>query len=91
MRTPLNIVLVGLQMIANATKHISVDVESVAALCTDSLGACSEAIRILNNLLLFDRIEEGQMVLDITNNVNLENVLQKSVRLFSIEVSFCVV
>lgn len=64
-RTPLNIVFMGLQFLTSEASlkenNLSKDTQS---LLTESLGACEMAISILNELLLYDKVEDGNLVLE---------------------------
>lgn len=58
-RTPLNVAFIGLQLLSgNMNYDMSQEVVG------DSTQACSSAIGILNDLLLYDKVEDGKMTLD---------------------------
>ena len=63
-RTPLNTVYMGLGLAAKelGTKNI----ESAMSTITDSQISCDIALDVLNDLLLYDKLENGIMRLDIT-------------------------
>jgi signal transduction histidine kinase len=64
-RTPLNIVFMGLQFLTSEefTTENTVN-EDTRTLLRETLDACGMAISILNELLLYDKVEDGQLVLE---------------------------
>jgi signal transduction histidine kinase len=52
---------------------------------SDACDACQLAVNILNNLLMYDRIEDGKMVLD-KQNVAVRSLLIKCIHLFEVQV-----
>jgi signal transduction histidine kinase len=52
---------------------------------SDACDACQLAVNILNNLLMYDRIEDGKMVLD-KQVVAVRSLLIKCIRLFEVQV-----
>ena len=87
-RTPLNVVFIGIQLLPETlAQDPSNDLKE---LCHDLTTACSTAIDMLNDLLLVDKIEDGQVVLDKTV-VRFARFLRETVGMFSVQVSqdFC--
>ena len=83
-RTPLNVVFMGIQLLPQTlAEDPSNDLKE---LCHDLTTACSTAIDMLNDLLLVDKIEDGQVVLDKTV-VSFSRFLRRTVRMFSMQVN----
>lgn len=97
-RTPLNVVLVGLQMLKKMEEgkeadtiqqqHITpepTEKSPIMSITDDSLEACYVAVNILNELLIFDRIEEGGFHLD-AKEIAIGGVIQAATKLFDVQV-----
>eukprot|EP00602_Paraphysomonas_sp_CaronLab_P000748 CAMPEP_0185028374 /NCGR_PEP_ID=MMETSP1103-20130426/13995_1 /TAXON_ID=36769 /ORGANISM="Paraphysomonas bandaiensis, Strain Caron Lab Isolate" /LENGTH=486 /DNA_ID=CAMNT_0027562765 /DNA_START=929 /DNA_END=2389 /DNA_ORIENTATION=- len=86
-RTPLNTVFLGLQVLTDRlnVKELKSQVGSEGReLCKDLKSACWVAIEMLNDLLLFDKIEEGQIVLE-KRTVRFLPVLRETLSMFSVQ------
>ena len=79
-RTPLNVAYMGLQLLEEESDPLV-----VKDIVKDSTSACSTAINILNDLLLFDKVEEGKMILDRAV-VAVRPLLFECLRLFHLQV-----
>lgn len=66
-RTPLNTVYMGIQLLTSNMRDLkqksNVDTAPIEGMLSDIRMSCSAAIDILNDLLLYDKLEEGNMVL----------------------------
>jgi signal transduction histidine kinase len=68
----------------NSESKEDVDEPSEADILHDAFEACQIAINILNNLLLFDKIEDGQMALH-RSKVEVRSLLVDCVHLFEVQ------
>jgi signal transduction histidine kinase len=67
-RTPLNIAFVGLQLLEEDLKNSDhVEDRSRLDTITDVKSACQTALEILNDILNYDKIEDGNILLDSAN------------------------
>jgi signal transduction histidine kinase len=64
-RTPLNTVKMGTQLARS--KLAESNLEDATEILEDVEASCETAIEVLNDLLLYDKIEDGGMELDKTN------------------------
>jgi signal transduction histidine kinase len=93
-RTPLNTVFLGLQLLADHLEQLSVSTKSTIAvtgmeLCDDIKGSCFIAIEILNDLLLYDKIEDGSIIVDL-RPLPLSPLIESVISMFQVQVStFC--
>ena len=83
LRTPLTVVTLALQMLADKSK--SSDSEFIGGVAQDAQGACNEAVAILDNLLIFDQIDDGSLRLN-ANPVPMDLFIQKAVSMFGVQV-----
>jgi signal transduction histidine kinase len=72
----------GLQLIKDGDAEILGENSLIA----DATEACSVSVNLLNDLLMYDRIEAGNVSLDI-QYVSSKPFLHKTVRLFQLQVS----
>ena len=85
LRTPLNIACIGLDIISEACKDKSkFQSNKNQQFITDIRESLQEAIQILNELLMYDKIESGVLELDI-NPFNAIELLQ-SIEIFEVQV-----
>jgi signal transduction histidine kinase len=61
-RTPLNTVFMGIQLARK--QHAESNHADVAEILKDVEESCVTAVEILNDILLYDRIEDGRMTLE---------------------------
>ena len=88
-RTPMNSAWLGLQLLAKeATKqqHKEGEMGSFLDLIQDTSHACNIAIDILNDLLLYEKIDGGLMSLE-TAVVNVQVFVEDVVKSFVLQVS----
>lgn len=89
-RTPLNVVLSGLELLERSTALLTSSSTAAevgvdcAELITDSKNACIIAIDILNDLLLYEKLDSDILVLD-KKRCNVMDVVKATVSLFSIQ------
>lgn len=69
----------GLQLLQEEEDPIS-----AKSILSDSTDACSTAISILNDLLLYDKIEEGHLVLEL-QTISVRPFLLKCIRMFQLQ------
>ena len=90
MRTPLNAATLGLNMLLTQLKKNKHPTSTDTELC-ESLGdiqlACSTAVDILNDLLSFEKLESGILVLN-RQNISASKFLTEGVVMFSAQVSY---
>ena len=85
MRTPLNSACIGLDIISEACKDKSkFQSNKNQQFITDIRESLQEAIQILNELLMYDKIESGVLELD-ANPFNAIELLQ-SIEMFEVQV-----
>ena len=84
-RTPLNTVMMGLEHCYEGMKLNGTE-ESKLVVVEDILESCGVAIKTLNDMLLFDKIEAGMLVLD-KEEIAILPILEKTVKLFQVQVS----
>jgi signal transduction histidine kinase len=91
-RTPLNTVQVGIDLLTDAlsSPRSTPDSETSSSeykldLCNDVHVACVVAVDMLDDLLLYDKIEEGNMVLEKTS-VDFHALYRQTVGMFSVQV-----
>jgi signal transduction histidine kinase len=84
-RTPLNTVYLGLQLVIEEAKHNSgvVEVNTLEAI----MDSCLTSIDILNDLLLYDKLEDGLMVLD-KRATNAKMTLERIIQPFTVQVQY---
>ena len=86
LRTPLNSVFMGLQLSIDQIPEDSkepVEIERKETL-VETQSACGAALDILNELLLFDKLETGALVLH-KQSVPVPELVEDSVRMFSVQ------
>lgn len=86
-RTLLNVTYLGLQVLQQESLH-SVSQDSMDII-VDSTDACTSAIDILNDLLLYDKIEDGNMQMEL-ERVVIRSFLAKYVGIFRIQVIYVI-
>jgi len=89
-RTPLNSVWLGLQLLAKEAKkqqqqHKEVEMSNFLGLIQDTSHACNIAIDILNDLLLYEKIDGGLLSLE-TAVVNVRVFVVDVVKSFVLQV-----
>jgi len=85
-RTPLNAVRMGLQYLSVELPKITQDDDILDSVETSELASVA-AINILNDLLTFDKIEEGNLKLDC-HLASAKDLIQSSIAIFRAPVSF---
>ncbi len=70
----------GLQLLAEEKNY-----DSMTNVVKDSTNACLTAMGILNDLLLYDKIEEGNMILDL-QEINVKPFLIQCIQMFHVQV-----
>jgi signal transduction histidine kinase len=85
-RTPLNTVYLGLQLVIDEAKRNSgvVDVDMLESI----MDSCLTSIDILNDLLLYDKLEDGLMMLD-KRPENAKMTLERIIQPFTVQVYKC--
>ena len=86
LRTPLNSVFMGMQL---SIDQIPEDTQEPVELerretLVETRSACDAALDILNELLLFDKLETGALVLH-KQNVSVSELVEDSVKMFSVQ------
>ena len=86
LRTPLNSVFMGLQL---SIDQIPEDTQEPAEVerketLVETQSACGAALDILNELLLFDKLESGALVLNKLN-VPVPELVEDSIKIFSVQ------
>ena len=85
MRTPLNSACIGLDILSETSKDKSKFQSSKnKQFITDIRKSLQEAIQILNELLMYDKIESGVLELDINPFKAIE--LMQSIEMFEVQV-----
>ena len=85
MRTPLNSACIGLDILTETSKDKSKFQSSKnKQFITDIRKSLQEAIQILNELLMYDKIESGVLELDINPFKAIE--LMQSIEMFEVQV-----
>ena len=88
MRTPLNSACIGLDILSEISKDKSkFQSNKDKQFITDIRKSLQEAIQILNELLMYDKIESGVLELEITS-FNVTELFQ-SITIYEIQVSKC--
>eukprot|EP00607_Mallomonas_marina_P002733 CAMPEP_0182439296 /NCGR_PEP_ID=MMETSP1167-20130531/86351_1 /TAXON_ID=2988 /ORGANISM="Mallomonas Sp, Strain CCMP3275" /LENGTH=582 /DNA_ID=CAMNT_0024632967 /DNA_START=852 /DNA_END=2600 /DNA_ORIENTATION=- len=85
-RTPLNTAIMGLQVLAEDLKA-SQDRESMETV-SDIHRSCDVAVQVLNELLTFDKLEGGTLMLEKTE-VNAMELITDIVHLFQVQARQC--
>lgn len=96
LRTPLNAILMGLQMALEQTSAQSSNTVELARrqVLVETEVACDAAVDILNEFLLFDKLENGALAL-FKESVSILDLVRSSVQMFALqmrakEISFTV-
>ena len=63
-RTPLNTTLLGLNLLENDLKEGETDTAVLSELISDATSSCTIAIGILNDLLMYEKIDGGLLTLE---------------------------
>ena len=85
MRTPLNSACIGLDILSETCKNKSkFQSNKNKRFLTDIRKSLQEAIQILNELLMYDKIESGVLELDINPFKAIE--LMQSIEMFEVQV-----
>ena len=79
----MNTVFLGLQLLENESKNGSPLIRDTVREVKDS---CEIALNILNDLLAFDKLEDGALNLEY-KSISVWELIQESVRPFNIQVS----
>jgi len=89
-RTPLNAVNMGLQYLqAEASKLLKNASADLLETLETSISATLQAIGILDDLLLIDRIEEGTLPLAIESH-SAKEIIEDSISVFILQVNGCI-
>ena len=83
-RTPLNIVVMGLKLIEKEMMKMSCDT-SLLETVADSRMSCDTAVDLLNDLLAYEKLEAGIMVLERTE-LRAWDFLRDAARPFTVQV-----
>ena len=86
LRTPLSTVFMGLQIARSELDRTGQQTQLLETVA-DAQHSCQISIDILNDMLLYDRIVNGYMVLE-ERNLDPADVVKKTLRPFRVEVSF---
>ena len=81
-RTPLNVVHAGLQLL-NCPEKLQSEEERESFV--DMANACSVAIGILNDLLLFDKLQDGELPLEV-QITTVKSFLVDTASIFAVQV-----
>ena len=88
LRTPLNAVFLGMTLVRDELMNIcplaKAYVQSILETVDDVNECCEAAISILNDLLTFDKLQEGKMTLDF-EEINIMEYVTESLRPFRAE------
>ncbi len=88
MRTPLNSACIGLDILTDTSKDKSkFQSNKNQQFIKDIRKSLQEAIQILNELLMYDKIESGVLELDINPFKAIE--LMQSIEMFEVQVCIC--
>ena len=82
-KTPLALAHIGLRLLSKKHQHQKAFENEVL---DNAVDACSTAVSILNNLLLFEKIENGEMSVEI-NTIFAKPFLISCLKLFRVQVS----
>ena len=87
MRTPLNTVFLGLNLSLDHIPHNTTDLSEIERrqTLTETVSACSAALDILNELLLYDKLESGVLVLN-KEYVCISDIIYDSIKMFNVQV-----
>ena len=88
MRTPLNTVFLGLNvLIKQLQKYFHIGTDHICYLTAkDIQTSCEITIGILNDMLLFDKIESGLLALEL-KSISPWSLIKRSIQTFFIQVS----
>jgi signal transduction histidine kinase len=86
-RTPLSTTLMGLNLLENELKQGNIDCGSLMEMISDATGSCGIAIEILNDLLLYEKIDGGLLTLEKAP-VNVWKFVNDVLKVFLIQVSW---
>ena len=86
LRTPLNSVFMGMQLLIDQIPEGTQEPSEIERKDTlmETQSACSAALDILNELLLFDKLETGALVLNKLT-VPVPELVEDSVKMFSVQ------
>jgi hypothetical protein len=84
-RTPLNTVSMGVQLCMR--ELLESHVSGAQNILNDVEGSCNIAIEILNNILLYDKVEDGRMTLD-KGDINAHEMASTVSMPFVVQVCF---
>lgn len=86
-RTPLNTTVLGLKLLDHAIKNDeNQDASFVEDLLSDISSSCATAIDILNDLLLYEKIEGGLVSLE-TEDTEVWELVKEVAKMFRIQVN----
>ena len=83
-RTPLNTAIMGLQVLIEALQSPA-DMENLDT-ANDVKNACDVAVNVLNEVLTFDKLESGTLMLE-KSTVHAMGLVEETVSMFQIQVS----
>ena len=84
-RTPLNVIMTGLRIIEKEINKHNDTKDGLHEVLTDIQLSCHVAIDLLNDLLVYEKLEAGIMTLE-KSNINIVNFVKEAVRPFRIPV-----
>ena len=85
-RTPLNTVFMGIQLAR--TQLAAGNADDSGSILHDVEESCVTAVEILNDILLYDKIEDGRMELE-KSDVSAKTLVESVADLFMIQVGMC--
>ena len=86
-RTPLNSVFLGLQFLLRKEQQLRPGDSQTLPVITDLLQACDSAIEVLNDMLTYDKIEDGALQLD-KSKFEVREFLDEVIHSFDLQVHF---
>jgi len=87
-RTPPNTTLLGLNLLQEELQAGILDATALGEVVQDSTGSCTIAIGILNDLLLYEKIDGGLLTLE-REEMSLWAFVEDTLRVFLIQVGDC--
>ena len=88
-RTPMNTTLLGLNLLQTDLKEGVLDPTVLSEVVSDSTGSCTIAIGILNDLLLYEKIDGGLLTLE-KEEMSMWSFVEDTLKVFLIQVSLTI-